>query len=124
MKQVSLQVIFKALDKNFQPADDIFKKTLFYDGFPENDSTHVKQNWIKDALCSEVAHPEGVFFFCKVLKDDAVLFEYSDFFAQPNKRVNIKWEWDEVYKEGIGITTFPDGQTVDPRSLVDFYTRS
>lgn len=123
MTEVTLKVLFKALDKNFQPAIDIFGRTLHYKNFPDNDTVAIKQQWIKNALREQVAHPDSAFFYCKVFAGDAVLFEYDDFFAEPDKRINIEWEWDETFKQGIGITTFADGKTVDPRSLIDFYTK-
>jgi len=51
------------------------------------------------------------------------ILECQGFFVDKQDRISIEWAFDKTFKKGIGITTFQDGQTVDPRSLTDFYLK-
>jgi hypothetical protein len=101
------------LDANLQPGELILATRRLLPDFPYLDTTLVKQEALKEWLCTVHAHTEALYFTSKVLRpgSDAPLFSYEDFFEpDPDKRCAIAWRWDTTQQQGVGMALYKEQQ--------------
>jgi hypothetical protein len=101
------------LDANFRPGELILAARRQWSHFPYLDTILVKQEALKEWLCTDHAHTEAFYFTCKMLRpgSDALLFSYEDFFEpDPDKRCAIAWQWDTTQQQGVGIALYKEQQ--------------
>jgi hypothetical protein len=101
------------LDANLRPGELIVAARRQLPDFPYLDTTLIKQQALKEWLCTGHAHTEALYFTCKVLRRDskALIFSYEDFFeADPDKRCAIAWRWDTTQEQSVGIALYQEQQ--------------
>jgi hypothetical protein len=101
------------LDANLRPGELIMAARRQLLHFPYLDTALVKQEALKEWLCTGHVHTEALYFTCKVLRhgSDVPLFSFEDFLEpDPDKRCAIAWRWDTTQQQGVGIALYREQQ--------------
>lgn len=101
------------LDANLRPGELILTARRQWLHFPYLDTALVKQEALKEWLCTGHAHTEALYFTCKVHRPGSkvLLFSHEGFFEpDPDKRCAIAWQWDTTKGQGVGIALYKEQQ--------------
>jgi hypothetical protein len=101
------------LDANLRPGELIMAARKQLSDFPYLDTTLVKQEALKQWLCTGHAHTDAIYFSCKVLHSGSKtpVFSYEGYLEpDPDKRCAIAWQWDTTQQQGVGIALYKEQQ--------------
>lgn len=101
------------LGANLRPGELVIAARRQWLHFPHLDTTEVKQEALKEWICTGHVHTEAIYCICQILHSGsgALIFSYEGYLeSDPDKRCAIAWQWDTTQQQGVGIALYQEQQ--------------